>query len=186
MDVERLDDFARRHIRHKVKQLIGREGFARSDVEDLQQDLTLDLLRRLPHFDPARASRNTFTVRVVAHRIASIIQHRQAAMRDYRRNEHSLNETIHDEEEGPVEVSQTIDHEANRTGRSSEELGQLKFDVACVIANLPEDLKEFCICLKTQSPSEISREAGVPRPTLYEPIKKLRQRLEDAGLRNYL
>ena len=63
-------------IKHKAWSLIGTIGFTWSDRDDLEQELVLDILRRLPRFDPERAQLMTFVVRVLDNKIASIIEAR--------------------------------------------------------------------------------------------------------------
>ena len=63
-------------IRSKARQLIGRYGFTQSDYEDIEQDLWADLYHRASDYDPSLASPRTFVNR--------IIEHRTAALRDYR------------------------------------------------------------------------------------------------------
>ena len=178
-------------IRYKARQLIGQAGFTPSDREDLEQEMVLDLLRRLPKYNPERAKLNTFIARVVEHKIASLIQAQKAGIRDYRRWAYSLNERFEDEDGRSVERVDTIDQEDYllRTGaqsRPSEELNALAIDVAAVIEALPPELRELCRRLKAETVTEISRDTGVPRGTIYESIKKLREIFEDAGLREYL
>ncbi len=86
MEFEGIGDCAARHIQHRVKRLIGRFGFTASDREDLAQDLATDLLRRRKDFDPTQAGYRTFVVRVVDHRIATLIAERLAAWRPARRS----------------------------------------------------------------------------------------------------
>ena len=50
-----IDEYAVRIIKYKARQLVGRVGFTESDREDLEQEMILDLLQRLPKYDPARA-----------------------------------------------------------------------------------------------------------------------------------
>ena len=71
---EGIDEYAVQLIRYKARQLVGRVGFTESDRDDLEQELMLDLLRRLPKYNPDRAQRNTFIARVVEHKIATIIR----------------------------------------------------------------------------------------------------------------
>ena len=178
-------------IKYKARQLIGQAGFTASDRDDLEQELVLDLLRRLPKYNPRRAQLNTFIARVVEHKIASLIEARKAGIRDYRRCGRSLNDRFEDEEGRSVERVETIDQEDYllRTGaqsRPSDELSALTIDVAAVLEGLPPELRELCRRLKAESVTEISRDTGVPRGTIYESIKKLREIFEDAGLRDYL
>ena len=89
-------------IHHKARQLIGEYGLTASDLPDLKQELTLDLLRRLKGFDPSRAQRQTFAAQVIEHGVATIIEHRSAARRDWQREECSLNDALEDGDGGSV------------------------------------------------------------------------------------
>ena len=186
-----IDAYAVGLIRYKARQLVGQAGFTVSDRDDLEQELVLDLLRRLPKYDPKRAQRNTFIARVVEHRVASLIEAQKAGIRDYRRCRCSLNDRFEDENGRSVERAETLDQEGYllRTGaqsRPSDELSALAIDVAVVLETLPPELRELRRRLEAATVTEISRDTGVPRGTLYESIKKLREIFEDAGLKDYL
>ncbi len=186
-----IDPYAAGLIKYKARKLVGKAGFTASDREDIEQELRLDLLRRLPKYNPKRAQRNTFIARVVEHRVASLIEAQKAGIRDYRRCRCSLNECFEDADGRSVERVDTFDQEDYllRTGaqsRPSEELSALAIDVAAVLETLPPELRELCRRLKAETVTEISRDTGVPRGTIYESIKKLREIFKDAGLRNYL
>ena len=75
---------------------------------------------------------------------------------------------------------------AGRIERPAAELQDLSIDLGRVIASLPPELRTLCERLQTESVTEISRDTGIPRGTIYESIKKLRAIFEDAGLRDYL
>ncbi len=186
-----IDPYAAGLIRFKARQLVGKAGFSAWDREDIEQELTLDLLRRLPKYNPKRAQLNTFIARVVEHRLASLIEAQKAGIRDYRRCRCSLNECFEDADGRSVERVDTFDQEDYllRTGgqsRPSEELSALAIDVAAVLEGLPHELRNLCRRLQEETVTEISRGTGVPRGTIYESIKKLREIFKDAGLRNYL
>ena len=186
-----IDPYAAGLIKYKARKLVGKAGFTASDREDIEQELMLDLLRRLPKYNPKRAQLNTFIARVVEHRLASLIEAQKAGIRDYRRCRCSLNECFEDADGRSVERVDTFDQEDYllRTGgqsRPSEELSALAIDVAAVLETLPPELRELCRRLKAETVTEISRDTGVPRGTIYESIKKLREIFKDAGLRNYL
>ena len=65
-----IDPYAVQHIRFKARQLAGQAGFGAGERKDLEQELFLDLLQRLPQYDPERARRTTFISRVVANRVS--------------------------------------------------------------------------------------------------------------------
>lgn len=186
-----IDDYAVRIIKYKARQLVGRVGFTESDRQDLEQEMVFDLLRRLPKFKPERAQRNTFIARVVEHKVATIIEAQKAGMRDYRLCSCSLNDRFENEEGGSVERIDTINQDdyLQRTGKLSRPISDLRglsIDVRSAVEKLPPELRELCKRLQTESVTDISRDTGIPRGTIYESIKKLRKLFEDAGLKDYL
>ena len=64
----KLTDYAMKNVHHKARKLIGQLGFTESDQPDIEHDLIVDLLARLPKFDPSKAAyvvrsaRNTWCV----------------------------------------------------------------------------------------------------------------------------
>jgi RNA polymerase sigma-70 factor, ECF subfamily len=52
----------------------------------------LDLLVRLENYDPRKSKRNSFMARVVEHRIATLLEERHAACRDWRLCRESLDD----------------------------------------------------------------------------------------------
>ena len=187
-DVPQLDDYAIQLIKHKARQLVGRAGYTNDEREDIEQDLTLDLLRRLSKFDPSRASRNTFIARVVEHGVARLIERRKAPMRDYRRCTSSLNDRIEDDEGKSVERGDLIDQDTylESTGQPAVPLADrvaLRVDLDRVLPTLTPELRDLWERrAEGQTFTEISRETGIPRGTLYERMKQLRKLVEDTGL----
>jgi len=184
MQQQDLDRFAKWFINRKAKQLIGRAGFTKDDLEDLKQDLVLDLLQRRCQFDPQRAKWNTFVVMVVEHRVAAILEYRTAAKRNSRREQCSLNDSVSDHEGNTVERHETLD--ADFLGRGDKKPGDMGVDVQAVIEGLPPSLQVLCAHLQKKTPAELARELGVPRMTLYGDIKRLKAAFERAGLGDYL
>jgi RNA polymerase sigma-70 factor (ECF subfamily) len=186
-----LSDYAIRLIRHRARRLVATAGFAAQDIEDIRQDLIVDLLERLPKFDPAKATCNTFVARIIDRKVAKLIRDRNCEKRDPRREECSLNECIDDGEGGSVERIQTIaadeaDRRLGRQARSDQETAELALDVEEVLKRLPDNLRRLCELLKTGSIADAARAMGVPRTTLHDHVKKLREVFEAAGLRDYL
>jgi RNA polymerase sigma-70 factor (ECF subfamily) len=185
-----LDSVARRNIRRRARQLVGRGGIAEHDLEDLEQELACHLLKCWPSFEPAKGHPTVLVTVVVENALANILRDRQAQKRDGRRVR-SLNVFVDVGEETPVELAQAIgprEHGAwrGRHPRSPEELAQLASDVARVLVGLPAKLRDLAERLKEDSLSQIARDTGVPRTTLYESVRRLRQIFERAGLGKYL
>jgi RNA polymerase sigma-70 factor (ECF subfamily) len=188
---EGFDEYAVKLIRHKARQLVGRAGLVEADRDDLEQDMLMDLLRRLPRFDPGKAKRETFIARIVEHRVAVIIGTQKAGLRDYRRNAGSLDDWCAAEGGGTGDAPPVLDQNSYRretleAARQNEDLRDLRRDMARIVDELPSDLRDLCRRLLTSTVSEVSRETGVPRGTIYESVQKLRSRFERAGLAAYL
>jgi RNA polymerase sigma-70 factor (ECF subfamily) len=183
-----LHPYAENLIRIKARRLAGQAGFVRSDQEDIEQDLRLDLLRRLQKFAPSKAALSTFADRVVRHKVASIIEARKAGLRDYRRQQCSLNDPLKTPDGKRAERGDTVDQNeaCRRTGRSSRSTEDLANDLSAAVSNLPPDLRDLCRRLMNQNLTEAAQDAGIPRGTLYESIQVLRRRFEKAGLKEYL
>ena len=185
-----IDDYAVRIIKHKARKLTGCKGYSGSDREDLEQEMIYDLLRRLPKYDSEKAQLNTFIARVVENRIATIIEERQAGKRDWRLSTASLNDRLDQGENGTVERQEVYDmdeylRQSGRFSRNPIDQMQLRIDLKNAIEALPPELRSLCNRLQTESVTEISRNTGIPRGTLYDRIKKLRVLFEDRELRNY-
>jgi len=178
-------------IKNKARKLIGHAGFAPADLEDLEQDLMLDLHRRLPQFDPERASHNTFVARVVEHRVITLIDEQKAQSRDYRLNGGSLNETVSTAECDAPERLEMLDEEdyLRRTGAWTgpvDERRDLAFDLGRILTNLTPEQRDLCTRLMTDDVTEIAADQGVSRFRIHRDIRKLRAVFEAAELKKYL
>ena len=182
----RLDRFEEWFIARKARQLAGKAGFTPSDVEDIEQDIRLDVLQRLPRFDPAKSNRHTFIAMVVRRCVASILERRRAEKRNGGRRPQSLNAPIRDAEGREVELHQTLGGDARRPGRSEEELRDLRADVQAAVAALPEHLRPWCAILTTRGIREASRELRIPRCRLQRIKAEVCAHFEAADLADYL
>jgi RNA polymerase sigma-70 factor (ECF subfamily) len=186
-----LDEFAVKLIKRKARRLVGSAGFVDADLADLEQEFVIDLLLRRPRFNPALAKLETFITRVVDHHVATLVQRQKARCRDYRRRAGSLDERRDDDggtssDVPPVLASGSYRGESLATARRDEELADLRVDLRRALDDLPRDLRALCDRLQASSVSEMSRETGVPRGTVYEGVAKLRARFERAELAKYI
>ena len=185
-----LDARTEAFISYKVSQLIGKYGFTEDDRNDLEQELILKLLQRLPNYNPERAKRSTFVARVLDHEIATNIEARKAQKRDYRLCICSLNDRITEKHGDSFERLEVFDQDdyLRRTGkrsRSEIELNELAIDVRRIMDRLPPQLRELCQQLRYSTFTEISRDTGIPKSTIYDRLKKLKAIFEDAGMKDY-
>lgn len=184
-----INDYAETLIHHKARQLVGTAGFTKDDIEDLEQEMRLDLLGRLPKFDPNKATYNTFVSRLVERKISNLIRHRTQEMRDFRCEEGSIHDVVEsgDSDDQKVERIETVtqDEQDFRLGkhiRSAQERHDLQLDISLVLSKLPPELRKPAELLQTMSITEAARELGIPRSTLYDRIVRLRGIFEDMGM----
>lgn len=186
-----ISDYAATTIRIKARQLVGRAGFLRDDLEDIEQELRTDLLERLPAYDAEKAGCNTFAAQTIGHKIFHMIRERKAACRDWRRVECSVNDIITEATGKKVQRASTMDKDEidirsgkrHRTMRSEDDL---RLDVMHVMEILPEALREIAELLKDHSVSEVSHIMGISRTALYRQIAIIRQAFREAGLQEFV
>lgn len=167
-----LDSFAKRLTCKKARMLVGKYGFTSSDRDDIEQELTLDLLQRSPKFDPQRCTARKFVVWVVRKKLYHLIR---ARLRDKRRKVFGGKS---------VEcLSKNIEVGRPRGGDCDEAVQrELALDVRSVLEQLPRSLRDVAERLQFDSISQVARDLGVPRSTLRSMLKKIRERFEAAGL----
>ncbi len=181
-----INTYAARLIRIKAHQLLGKAGFTENDRHDLEQELMIDLLQRMRHFNPAKAKKTTFMTRIVERHIATLLEARHARCRDWRLCRLSLN-TPHGNDKG--DTRELIDHVDSQgiLGNSEKETRQeaisnLHMDIERVLNTLPEDLRDLCERLRESNMAEIARETGVARTTLYDKLVRIREAFREAKL----
>lgn len=185
-----IDDYAVKVVRHTAHALVRRGRLQEADREDLEQELMLDLLRRLPGFDPARATFRTFVARIVRHRAARFVAVACSTKEGGRRNAVSLHDEIDDGAGETVERWATLDEETGRRrcGGSGDDdaTRDLRFDLDEALSDLPREEREICAWLLQHSVTETARGTGMPRGTLWDAMQPIRTRFAAAGLDAYL
>ena len=185
------DEYAVSIIRRKARQLRGRKGFVKADIKDIEQELMLDLLRRLQRFDSRRAQKTTFIAMLVRNHAATLIEARTAELRDYRREAGSLDTQREDDGGASDDCPPVLDTPEYRratieAAHRDEDLRAMQRELHAAIADLPPDLQDLCLRLFTETVTEIAQDTNTPRGTVYEAIGRVRKHFERAGLRVYL
>ncbi len=151
---------------------------------DIEQEMALDLIQRLPKFDSNKAAHTTFVARVIDRKISKVIHHRTQEMRDYRCVSCSLNDLIKDPEGETIERACAIDQDKaefriGKRHRTREEENQLRIDVSLALSTLPDDLRTIAEHLESETFTEASGSLGIPRTTLYDVRDRLRRIFEE-------
>jgi RNA polymerase sigma-70 factor, ECF subfamily len=183
-----VEAYAVTKIRFQARQLARTRVLAASDVEDIEQNLMLDLLKRMPAFDPSKSSKNTFIARVVENHAATLIKAALAEKRGAAITHESLHSVIHDGVGEPIELGDTIPTERglwNTTERDWDEVIDLRHDLIHAMGGLPPDLVTLCRRLSVGTVTEVSRATGMSRSSIYDGIAKIRAVLKETGFSNY-
>lgn len=165
-----LQGEAVRVIRFKAGQLSRLPCFTGADVEDLEQELAMDLLLRLPWFDPARAGLATFLDRVVGHRAAALVAGAMAKRRGGGLTLVSVDDLESGNDPETALTSQNLDHI------------ELAVDVRRLLGRLPEEHRRLCHLLVVMDKPDIPRRLGMSRATFYRRLAEVRGFFRDAGL----
>ncbi len=188
---EGLDDYAINLIRYKTRRLIGQAGFARSDQEDIEQDLAIHLRQQLPKHNPRKGTIKTFINTVLDNKIRTMVAARLTSQFDFRQHDYSLDETIETETGDRVSRGEAIDAEeylmaTGRMNRRAFDTLELRIDVQCAVSLLPADLQNLCARLQERTIVDIAREDGVSRHKIDELRRRIALLFLEHGLDEYL
>lgn len=178
-------------VRASTARLAGTCGFSRADRDDIRQELLFDCFLRLRRFDPAKSSPRTFLLRIVRHRVATLVEAQHAACRDYRLCRDSLDGQVRFGADESMLLGETVSADAyeERIGRnrlSSWERAELRIDVHNVVSLLPAELATIAVMLKSVSVVEAAQRLVLSRATVYRRINDIRRIFKSAGLDLYL
>ena len=128
---------------------------------------------------------------MVDHKAADILDAQFAACRDCRIYVGSIDDTLRLREGGEVPIIDLDLEDAIHVQRgigdpSPQAEAELKIDLERAMAALTPEQRDLCRRLLTSSIAEISATTGVPRPTLYDRLRRIRVAFERAGLREYV
>ncbi|MBF0214758.1 MAG: sigma-70 family RNA polymerase sigma factor [Magnetococcales bacterium] len=169
-----IDTNAVRVIRFKARQLSRLPGFSCSEIEDLEQEMVIDVLRRLPNFDPARSGLPTFISRIIGHCAATLVTRKRAD---------SLKGTM-----------AWISLDELETGFAPEMMGtpsgmdhiHLAVDIGRLLGRLPNEHRRICQLLVLLDKPAIPQRLGMGRTTFYRRLGEIRSQFLKAGMQNAL
>jgi hypothetical protein len=182
-----LHPYATQTIRIHAHRLARATVIPGMSAADYEQQLALDLWRRLPAYRPERAALATFIDRVVRRRVCEFLTAAQTAARRAERQSMSLDGAAGGEEHGdnPAARLSTADRLWAHADDLEHDAG-LRHDLRRFVAMLPPALKRCCSILTNGSVGEAARKEGLHRSSHYDAVARLRHKAHEAGLRDYL
>jgi len=177
-----------KRIRYLASKLSRQNAVPGMDREDFEQDLVLDLLRRIGRHDPARASLETFAEHVIDNRVATLTRpcarlraERQAVSIDCGLSS-SDNEVGPDQQtdDNLIIANSDVDPSCIENGL------HLRIDVESFIGRLAPALRVCAEIMANGNIAEGASKAGLHRSTIYERLAHLRAEAATVGLHEYL
>jgi RNA polymerase sigma factor (sigma-70 family) len=174
------DGLVRQLVRNKARQLLFRAGMRGQDEDDLIQELTLHLLKKLVRFDRTRGPLAAFARLALDSAAANLL--RRGAVEN-RLRPVSLHSPSHAGGEDGTLASVVGDPEYNARRRyhppDAAGLADSELDLAEALDRLPPALRSLAENLALgKTLSEVAREQDVPRTTLNDRVRKLRSAFE--------
>ena len=176
-----------RNISIRAARLARCGGVPGMEAEDIEQELKLDLIRRAPNYDPAKASFETFADRVVANRISSLAAATQASRAE--RSMQSLNGPAGDDGGDSGLTLADVLSEASALHPSDEFVRihgpGLRGDIGKLLAALCPSSRRVAIAVSQLTVAEAARTLGLHRSSVYERLASIRKTAIDLGLGEY-
>ena len=178
-------------VRKKARKLIKHKCFLSSDLEDLEQELMIDLLSKLIHYDSSKSSLQTFTQNIIENKASNLIRDISRKKRGSQMTICSLYKPIGvgDNKDEAYLLIDTISADSRFYEYSLSDLTrqlEFEFDVRQVINKLPDNLGKLCKLLQIMTVAEIAEETRTSRNTVYKALKMLRTIFADSNLQDYL
>jgi hypothetical protein len=181
--------YAQSLIRIKARQLCRRADFNRSDLEDLHQEMRTYLLKVAHHFDPERASMETFIAHAIESCVRMILRGRWRDKRRINRASVSLEGTEIAGEEESTSLWSVLrsEDQARRTGNTEHDLIEeidRRDAFAHVFSQLSDKKRELVVQVMEHSKAGAARLRGTSRRQIDKELQAMRQMFIDAGLGN--
>jgi hypothetical protein len=176
-----------KRIRYLASKLYRQNAVPGMDREDFEQDLVLDLLRRIGRHDPARASLETFAEHVIDNRVATLT--RPCARFRVERQLVSIDSASAPDgnDADPTELSEeSIATAGDEKPSDVENCLSLRIDVERFVGKLSPALRLCAEIMANGNVAEGASNAGLHRSTIYERLTHLRAEAAAIGLHEYL
>jgi len=183
-----ISAYAEKLIQRTARRLVKKLELPKADIEDMEQDLRLELVRRLPAYDPGKSNPATFARMVIQFHAKEIARRHGRPKRCSRLPVISLSEKVSDEDGDVAERAEVITRADDKRlmVHDDTEAIDMAIDVGEAVRRLPEEERELCELLSTMSIPKAARHLGMYEGTLRLRVEKLRRKFRRAGLEVYV
>jgi len=166
-------------VRIKSKHLLGRFGIRAEDLEDFRQEWIAKAIHSEEYENRNDPQFTTYIGRVVDRLIIQEVRRRKAEKRDYRALVYSMDDYLeaNGEESTWHDVVSERDYIEATGNRFTEhrDAVERRQDIEAFIHNLPADLQELALQLKSHPMEHIPEVSGISRATAFRRLQKLRE-----------
>ena len=180
--------YAKRTVEIAAKKLIGKCGIKKADLEDIESEMMLDVLQRLPRHNNRRWSFKTFIPHVVKNKSHHILRNRCCDKENNWRNAISMDATCQSKCDCDQHTLHDIVPDKSTAGSDIYGHANICHDLEIIVGKLSAIQQQCCRAIMNGQPiSKIAKEHSIPRSTFYEQVLvPIRQAFSDAGLEEYL
>ena len=178
-------------IRLKASRMSHQPEFREEEFTDLQQMLRLKWLEAEPRYAPESGTLTQFADTVLDNFIRNQIEFRRAAKRAWWMCQASLDDPVDADDEAGLVGHDSYDREdyferMETQPESAPDTDDLAERIKISLDSLKPEQREFALRLMTQSITQIAKQLGVHRSTLYDWREQIRRVFRKAGLEEFL
>ena len=158
-----IPEEVRKHIEATAKTMIGHGNLTEDDFQDICQEISMEVVKAAPNYNPEKCSYYTFAQAVVKQFRSRIFRYRMRHGMDVPAI--SLDEKVKSDESGDITV---FDVYCNQLSESEERREEVLAEVRKIVSTLSEKQRQICILIMDgYDLYEILEKLNISRPTYY-------------------
>lgn len=182
-----IDPYAIKCIRYNALKLARGRYFFPDELEDIEQELMIDLLLKLPSYNPTKSSKHTFINTVVKNYAVDLIRNITLQKSNGGIKLYSLYNCVGKTEEyEDVLLIDTLPNGANFYGFHDIQCEidvETTIDVQKIVQRMPATLGDLCALLQSMTITEISQITGIAYWVIYKQVNRIRKAFISAGIK---
>lgn len=183
-----FDTITVNRIRYHARKLSKSRFFSSSDVEDIEQEIVIYLLLRLPSYDSSRGSKNAFIKVLIATCTRILLRDAKLQKAPGHIKFCSLYDKYNEDNEFELLILDTLPSTANfyTFYDVQDEVDiETKIDVQRIVQDMPTTLGDLCALLQVMTITEIAQITGVTYWVIQKQINRLRKAFISAGIKKF-